>query len=319
MKKFISLISVALIIFTSLCFGMTSASASSYDDWVLGEDAEYLTHDGDTYFPVFTDAYLHYGLDTHYSTRYTEDLEFTDDETEAKYAGSSVTVSTVGDVNCVEVFLESNVGWCYTVIYVKEGCMEEYENLLKGEGAGYFVNAYVGGTYFYMSKEELESCKEEGAVTVPASRLYQYDMNELFVYDKSKQLSVLCGYALVDAENNEAYILHYSQYDSKKLYGEGDTLTIYEIKDTERRAQLIEYCNSSFEDELEWMNPGPVDINLVYVIGVALFCVVPVLVLGFSVTMFFVLKNRSYRKSLVIMGVGSILMLLAFVLFLIFI
>ncbi len=319
MKKFVSIILVSLILCTSLGFGMISASASVYHGWVLGEDAEYLTHDGDTYYPVFTTADLQYGIYTHYSSKYTANLKFINDDTKEKYAGSTVLLSTTTVNNFVEVFLESNVGWCYTVIFVKEGCMEEYEKLLTGEGAGYFVNSYVSGTYFDITKEEFEFCRNTGRVTISASKLYQYDMNELYVYDETKQLTTLCGYALVDSENGDAYILHYSQFDPNKLYSTDDTVTIYEIEDAERKAALIEYSTSGYEDELEWMDPGPVNINLVYVIGVALFCVVPVLVLGFSITMFFVLKNRSYRKGLVIMGIGSLIMLIAFVLFLILI
>lgn len=318
MKKILSIFLVSLIILGSLCFGTFSASASIYSDWVLGENAEYLTHEGDTYYPIFTTAFLGYGYYAHYSTTLTTNLDYVDEETKEKYNGSTISVSTNTENYCVEIDLEDETDFI-SVIYVREDCMEEYERLLLGYGEGYYVNSYTNGTMFDLSKEEVDSYMNSDIVTISVDKLYQYDMNELFVYDKTKHLSMHCGYVLIDVENNEAYILHYSQLEYEKLYSVDDTVTVYRIEDSEKKDALIECFNTPYEDELEWMAPAPININLIYAVGIAVFCVLPAMILALSIVMFFVLKNRSYRRGFVVMGVGSAIMIISFVLMLILI
>ena len=316
MKKILSLIFVLLIITASLSLGMITASAETDSSWVLGENAEYLTHDGDVYYPVFSTTYFTYCTYFGDSSYDYKDVEFVDASTEEKYYGTGVNYSdSIEDNACVEVYLTINDNWSNTVFYVKEQYMTEYEKLLAGEGTGYYVDAYEGDL-FKFSKKEFNSWKSTGAVTIPANSLYMYDAYDISVYSETELLSAYCGYALVDSESNEAYILMFSDYDPNKLYSKDDMITVYKVGD-ERAADLVAYCTSDIEDELEWLNPGLVNMDVVKVICVVLFCVIPFALLAATAVMFFVGKNKVYRRCYVIVAIGAVLVLISFVLMII--
>ncbi|MBQ1977613.1 MAG: hypothetical protein II225_02580 [Ruminococcus sp.] len=315
MKKLISLLLVSLI----LCFSIGTVSVSAYeeDKWVLGPDAEYITNNGYTYYPVYPmGSYVGFEYPEYYL------LEFADEETKAKYDGSEVYVSNYYSNYCVwvDLYYGKDMFESYiSVLYVREDCMEQYNNFLSGEAEQYIVENGYKELPFKISKEQMENWLQGEKVLIPANNVYKYYHQTLLACDNAQCFKVECGTVLWDMSIDEFYLLKNSDYDSNKVYTVNDTLTVYKLEDEDVRERLALYISYVPEDDLEWMNPGfseESDNTALFVLAGIFFGFIPFAVLALSVVMFFVTKTKSYRRGFVLMGIGSILILLAFVLML---
>lgn len=312
MKKLISLILVSLI----LCFSIGLVSVSAYDDgnWVLGPDAEYITNNGYTYYPVFPSG-------NYYGYEYTgyRDLEFADEETAKKYEGSYVSASDYKTNFCVWVDFCYNTDYYFssdTVLYVREDCLEQYNNLLNCEAEQYIIENGYKELPFKISKEQMENWLQGEKVSVPASKVYKYYHNPLIACDNAQCFKVECGTVLWDMSTDDFYLLRGTDLDNNKVYTVNDTLTVYKLENEDVRERLTVYISYVPEDDLEWMNPGEPNYTFLYVLAGIFFGFIPLVLLALSVVMFFVTKHKNYRRGYVLMGVGSILILLAFLLML---
>lgn len=318
MKKLISLLLVSLI----LCFSFGAISVSAYDDgsWVLGPDAQYITNNGYTYYPIYpTGSYVGFEYPNYY------ELDFADEDTKAKYDDSCVYVSNYETNYCVWVDLNYSTDDYYTpyteVLYVREDCLEQYKKFLGGEAEQYIVENEYKQLPFKFSKEQMDSWIQGEKITVSANSIYKYYHQTLIACDNAQCFKVECGTVLWNKATDEFYLLRNSDYDSNKVYTVNDTLTVYKLEDEDVRERLAIYISYVPEDDLEWMNPGITaesDNTVLYVLAGVFFGFIPFAVLALSVVMFFVTKTKSYRRGYVLMGIGSILILLAFVLMLLF-
>ncbi len=315
MKKLISLFLVSLI----LCFSIGAVSVSALDDgsWVLGPDAQYLTNNGYTFYPVYPmGSYVGFEYPKYHQ------LNFTDEETKAKYFGSEIYVSNYETNYCVWVDLNYSTDdyTPYTeVLYVREDCLEQYKKLLNGDAEQYIVENEYKQLPFKFSKEQMDSWMHGESITVSANSIYKYYHQTLIACDNAQCFKVECGTVLWDMSTDDFYLLRNADYDSNKVYTAGDTLTVYKLEDEDVRERLAIYISYVPEDDLEWMNPGEPNYTVLYVLAGIFFGFIPFAVLALSVVMFFVTKTKSYRRGYVLMGIGSILILLAFALMLIFI
>lgn len=315
MKKLISLLLVSLI----LCFSFGAVSVSALDDgsWVLGPDAQYLTNNGYTYYPV-------YPMGSYVGFEYPEYilLDYADEETKAKYDGSEVWVSNYYSNYCVwvDLYYGKDMYNSYTeVLYVREDCLEQYKKLLSGEAEQYIVENGYKELPFKISKEQMDGWTQGEKISIPASSIYKYYHQTLLACDNTQCFKVDCGTVLWDVSTDEFYLLRNSDYDSSKVYTANDTLTVYKLEDEDVRERLAIYISYVPEDDLEWMNPGfseESDYTVLYVLAGIFFGFIPFAVLALSVVMFFVTKTKSYRRGYVLMAIGSILILLAFALML---
>ncbi|MBR3972201.1 MAG: hypothetical protein IKJ83_04910 [Ruminococcus sp.] len=314
MKKLLSLILVTLIICISLGVSATSA-AGLYSNWILGEDAMYLTHGDDVYYPVYSSSYLSYDGYANYGSRDWVKLQFSDEKTEEKYKGSTICFVVATNNFCVSVYLNYNdvESADRSVVYVREDYLDEYSEMLRGEGFSYSVNNDISYEDYRFSEEVYDRWKNGEAVTIPANSIYKYAQYSLCVYDRTQRLSVVCSEVLWDIENSEIYLLQYHEFDHNKVYSKNDTLTVYKLEDSIIKEKLIEYFSVIPEDDLEWLNPGPVDIDKLYTLSTVLFCVLPLALLSLSTVMFFIKNAKKYRRSFSIIAVGSALVLIAFI------
>lgn len=317
MKKLISLLLVSLI----LCLSIGTVSASPYDDreWVLGENAEYLTNNGYTYYPVYPSDHSYRNLHL-----MSKPLKFTDEQTKQQYEDSYVYASEVSANYCVWVDLQYFTDSYYRideVLYVREDYLETYEKLASGEAEHYVVMNDYKSLYFRFTKEQMNEWRQGEELTIPANSIYKYFSIPLMASDRDRNVEVECDTILWDMSTDEFYLLKNSDYDSNKVYTVNDTLIVYKLEDEDVRERLALYISYVPEDDLEWMNPGfseESDNTALFVLAGVFFGVIPFAVLALSVVMFFVTKTKSYRRGFVLMGIGSILILLAFVLMILF-
>lgn len=314
MKKLLSLVFVTLIICVSLGVGTVSASGL-YSNWVLGEDAKYLTHGDDVYYPVYSSSYFAYNGYANYSNRDYTRLQFADDATKEKFSGSTVYFAVANNNFCVDVYLRYKDLDSYesSVVYVREDYLHEYSKMLQGDGFSYSVNNNTTYEDYEFSEEVYDMWKNGEAVTIPANSIYKYAQYSLWVYDRTQRLSVICSEVLWDIENSEIYLLQYSEFDHNKVYSKNDTLTVYKLNDSVIKEKMIEYFSIKEKDDLEWLNPGTVDINRLYTLSTILFCVLPLVLFSLSAVMFFIKKAKKYRRSFAIIATGSALVLIAFI------
>lgn len=317
MKKLISLLLISLI----LCFSLGAVSVFAYeeDKWVLAEDARYLSNNGYTFYPIYPSENFNGYEQTSY-----RDLEFADEETAQKFEGSYVDAYNYTTNYCVwvhlcydtEYYLPSNV-----VLYVREDYIDVYEKMLTGEAEQYVVKNDYKSLYFRFTKEQMEDWLSSEKVNMPATDIYEYLHSPMFANDSAKGTKVECGTVLWDMSTDDFYLLYGADYDRNKVYTVGDTLTVYKLEDEDVRERLALYISYVPEDDLEWMNPGisaESDNTVLYILAGIFFGFIPFAVLVFSTVMFFATKTKSYRRGFVLMGVGSILILLASTLMLLF-
>ncbi len=325
MKKTVSLI-LMIIICVSLLFAVPAVSADKYSDYQLGPNAEYLTHDGKTYYPIensdaFEFNYSKMFPDDPYDSNVRVRLSYSDDATKKIFWPNSFAYVSRGiDCPCIELdFCTDNNS--YSVPYIEESYLEEYENLTKGIGASYsinnFLDSYYDDYYFDLSADDYNSWVSEEAVTMMSFMLTQYECQRIYAFDKTGLVSVVSGAVFVDEVNGEIYL--FRGEDASEFVNEYGNITVtvnkevavYRLEDEQLKQELIDFYYSEPEDDLEWLEPEKEDVSFLKVFCIFLFGVVPVALIAFSIVMLCVIKDKKYHRAYITMLIGSVLVLAA--------
>lgn len=325
MKKTVSVI-LMIVICVSLLFAVPSVSADKYSDYQLGPNAEYLTHDGKTYYPIensneFKFVYDKLNPDDLSGSYVSVHLSYSDDATkELFWPNSYAYISIVVDCPCIEVkFSTDNNG--YIVSYIEESNLEEYENLTRGIGASYsidnFLDRYYSDYDFDVSAEDYNSWGSDEAVTMMFFMLTQYECQPIFAYDKTGLVRAVSGAVFVDAENEEIYL--FSGEDASEFINENGHIhaevnkevTVHRLENETLKDELIEFYYSEPEDDLEWVEMEKTDVIFLRGLCVFLFGVLPLLLTVFSIVMLCVIKDKKYHRAYIAMLIGSVLVIIA--------
>lgn len=317
MKRFISVALAALILSLSLFSSALCVSAAKDKTWVIGENAEYLTYQGKTYYPLNTHIYcvLDYENSIDINDR---DIAFADDKTKEHYGGSYIYASA--DYSCAEVSLCSeDYDYYDDVLYVEESYMEEYEAVARGEAESYETDSYYGES-FTIAKETFTEWTKGEKLTVN-SRELQYWENYYLQSCGRGGFIAECGMIFRSEDTDDLYLLTYSEYDKTYFFsdgtfdlGIGEDITVYKLEDEVVRNKLITYYDTEYEDELDWLVPGGDDEyndTLGVIVCSILFGVVPLLLIAFSVVMLCVIKDKKYHRAYITILIGSVLVLAA--------
>lgn len=314
MKKFLSIITAALILCLSICPAVVSVSAGSFDDWTLGPDAEYLTHEGMTYYPVYVDFDIYFD----YTSNGVPNLEFADDETRKTYDGTTVYASSSTDNTVVEVELVED-GYYYprTMLYVAQSRVEEFENFSKG-----IADTYITDNHYYSSysitADDYSEWVSGTSMKVKAIEVDHYDQYFIFAYDEGSGYGIECAMVLRDYSTDELYLLKYNDYDKSYFYSGGmfDTysnkkVTLYKLENEALHQKLIACYDAEIEDDLDWLVVEEVNATVAAVFCSIVFGFVPFALMVFSTVMLIKLKDKKYCRTYIIMLVGSALVLSA--------
>ncbi|MBQ8000067.1 MAG: hypothetical protein IJ298_02480 [Ruminococcus sp.] len=325
MKKTVSVI-LMIVICVSLLFAVPAVSADKYSDYQLGPNAEYLTHDGKTYYPidnsnVFSFNYYKVSPGETDSNYARVRLTYSDDATKAVFWPNSYALISKGvDSPCIELDLCTDNN-SFSVPYIEESYLEEYENLTKGIGASYsidnFLDYYYDDYYFDLSAEDYNSWVSDEPVTMMSFMLTEFDCQVIYAYDKTGLVSVISGAVFVDEENEEIFL--FSGNNASEFIDEygnikatkNKPITVYRLEDEQLRQELIEFYYSEPEDDLEWLELEKSDVTFLKFFCVFLFGVLPVLLTAFSIVMLCVIKDKKYHRSYIAMLIGSVLVLVA--------
>ncbi len=314
MKKIFSILLAAMILVLSLCGVIPSISAAD-DDWVLAPYAEYITHGDNTYYKLNTFFSLDYNL-----SHSIEELDFADEKTADIYAGSEITVFSGAEDVIVEVDIYDNGYYKDCYIYVEESHLQEYEEILNGTADEYLIYDFYGYASYVLSAEDYNNWINGKAVTMSASSIDNYDRFPVYAIDDMSLFESECGLLLYDMYLNKTYLIRYSDYDSSYFYSDGsiDTTTdkplkVYTIEGGDVKDDLLTFLYTEPVDELDWLVAEEVGESVALVFCSIVFGVLPLAAFIFCVVMFFVVKDKKYIRPYAVIGVGSLLVILAFV------
>lgn len=313
-KKLISIFLATVIVCLSLCSFIPSVSAAENDDWVLGPYAEYITHSGKTY----------YHLDTHFSLDYrlahkVVELEFADEKTADKYEDSDVYVFYGAEDVIVEADLYNNDYYNDCRIYVEESHLQKYKDIMQGTSDKYLIYDFYDFASYGLSAADYNAWTSGRTATMNASSLNNYDSFFVYSCDKMTLFEAPCGMLLYDTYLEKAYYLNYSDYDSSYFYSDGGfntdvdkPLTVYCIEGEDLKDALLSFLYTEPVDELDWLVAEEVSESVALVFCSIVFGALPLAALVFCVVMFFVIKDKKYKRPYVVMAIGSLLILAAF-------
>ncbi len=320
MKKIFSILLVAVLLTLSLCAFIPSISAAE-DDWVLGPYAEYVTHSGETYYPLESRYCINRNYDKDY---YYRDLEFADEETEKRYKDSSVSVYAGAENVAVAVELYSERNGYQNRFYIGPSHIEEYEKLAEGISDNYVLyNDYLyyeTTETFKFTPEVLETWRQGSVETLSLDSVFYRDHYYLYARDELGAVEVECAMVIRDYYTDELYLLWYNEYDSSFFLNDGTLdsfkeadVNLYKLEDEVLREEIITYLDTEPEDELDWLVVEKVNETAALVFCSIVFGVLPLAAFVFSVTMLFVLKDKKYIRPYAVIAAGSLLVILAFV------
>jgi len=315
MKKIILSLILALIVIFSC---VSPAFAADSGEWVLhGSGAEYITHNGKKYLPIFdinTSNYNLYGYEIDYDIFYVQDLEFDSPATESIYYGASVTLYSISGYSYIDVYLP-RVG---PVLYVAEEYMDKFTDLR----SGLFSKNYVLKTE-YDVELEMNLPDEHSFVTIPVSISKisdtYFEWVDLYSYDPDKGLSVLSGAILRSRYEDDVYLLRYTEFDSSYFYADGrfaqlDSGKLYNvhlITDEEAIETLDRLIDARPDDELDWIvGSEPSKVKKI-ISSIFFFGIVPVAIIVFCAVMLKKSKKKMYRAPLIVLLSSAALLLIS--------
>ena len=315
MKKIILSIVLALaIIFSCVC----PAFAADNDAWVLHKDAEYITHDGVKYLPIYDlkISVANYRGYEFVTIGYTEiDLEFDSIATESIYHGAYVNVYGSNSDSVVEAYIPS-YGY---VLYVSEDYMLDFSSLRHGYLKDFKIkNQYgISGT---LSQEHYFDALYNSVRTSSVSDK-DYDWIDFYCVDYNNDISCIVGAVLRSKTTGKIYLLRYSDYNTSYFFADGQLdrnntdrtkmYTLYEVEDT----KVIEYINSIFdalpEDGLDWLagiEPGKLQkiISAIVFLGV-----LPLAILVLCLIALIKSKRKFYRVPLITLIASSAVLIIS--------
>lgn len=278
MKRILSLSLVLLFVISCVAiFSPVYASENNYDDYIIVGDFEMIVKNGVKYLPLDNDNLSIFAEDASYV-----EAKFQDPKTEELHSYTDVRIFPEFP-HLIHVYTETENDY-FSFYYVAEGTWDHVQSVVKGE----YIYGYLTESHYYsienlsINKSVIEGWSDpKNAVTMPAKKMEYYEQYPLYSVDKFGSVGIEVG-MIIAAENDELYLINYSEYDRSHFYADGsfafdtdEEVTFYLLNDNEWNHKLINYYDIVPNDELDWLFGDALPDEVILCITAILFAIIP--------------------------------------------